>query len=159
MCSSSAPLNFVTLQVIFSVEFSSIIFDLRKTIIIITYYSKSSSFCSQLLQISLLPSKEAEVVRRKHLHLLLANRSAAHKQLKRFDKAAADAEACTRVNHNIIIIKTHYRTYIDLHSLSERGRGEGDHVAATKIIWVCIFSCIRSRCKELPQGFELGSYE
>jgi len=36
-------------------------------------------------------------VRSEHLHVLLANRSAAYQQLKQFDKAAADAEACTKV--------------------------------------------------------------
>ena len=41
----------------------------------------------------------------------MANRSAAHKQLKRFDKAAADAEACTRVNNIAILIIAHDRFY------------------------------------------------
>jgi hypothetical protein len=50
-----------------------------------------------MLQIPLLPSELAELVRRKHLHVLLDDRSAAYQQLKQFDKAAADADACTRV--------------------------------------------------------------
>jgi hypothetical protein len=47
--------------------------------------------------VSLLPAEEIEAVRSEHMHVLLANRSAAYQQLKQFDKAAADAEACTKV--------------------------------------------------------------
>jgi hypothetical protein len=48
-------------------------------------------------QVSLLPPEEAEAARGEHLHILLANRSAAYQQLQQFDKAAADAEGCTQV--------------------------------------------------------------
>jgi len=51
----------------------------------------------RIMQVSLLPPEEIEAVRSEHLHVLLANRSAAYQQLKQFDKAAADAEACTKV--------------------------------------------------------------